>query len=65
LLANQGSEKPDPSGLKPAEQLEEISRIVHQMVADQYACLMEDLEPKLAGLGAVVRRERERSPALS
>jgi UDP-N-acetylglucosamine enolpyruvyl transferase len=25
----------------------------------------QDLEPKLAGLGAIVHRERERSPALS
>lgn len=51
MLASQGSETPDPSGLKPAEQLAEMSRIVHQMVVDQYACLLEDLDPKLAAAG--------------
>ena len=51
LLANEGREKPDASEMMPAEQLAEISRIVHQMVADQYACLLEDLEPKLAEAG--------------
>ena len=51
VLASQGSEIPDPSGLKPAEQLAAVSRIVHQMVADQYACLLDDLEIKMAAAG--------------
>ena len=51
MLASQGSETPDPSGLKPAEQLAEMSRIVRQMVADQYACLLDDLEIKMAAAG--------------
>ena len=62
ILAGQGSEKPDPSGLTPAEQLAELSRIVHQMVADQYACLLEDLEPKLAAAGIQRRKMDELSP---
>ena len=51
LLAHEGSGKTDPSGMTPAEQLAEISRLVHQMTADQYTCLREDLEPKLAAAG--------------
>ena len=51
LLASQGSEIPDPSGLEPAEQLAAVSRIVRQMVADQYACLLDDLEIKMAAAG--------------
>ena len=51
MLARPGSEKADPSGLTPAEQLAEVSRIVHQLVANQYACLRDDLEPKLAAEG--------------
>jgi polyphosphate kinase len=51
ILASQGSETPDPSGLNPTEQLAAVSRSVHQMVADQYACLMDDLEIKMAAAG--------------
>ncbi len=50
-LLEQGKEVRDPSGLTPAEQLAEISRITHQMVADQQACLLKELEPKLASAG--------------
>ncbi len=45
----------DPSGMTAREQLEAVSRRVHRMSADQYACFL-DLEPQLAQAG--VRRLR-------
>ncbi len=47
LLAHKQN-APDPSGLTPAEQLAEISNIVHQMMEAQYRILLNDLEIKLA-----------------
>lgn len=35
-MVNVGYEKPDPSGLKPSQQLEKISRAAHRMIAQQY-----------------------------
>ncbi|OQW96946.1 MAG: polyphosphate kinase 1 [Verrucomicrobia bacterium A1] len=55
-LNEQGRDAKDPSGLTAAEQLSEVSRIVHELAADQYACLLDDLEPKLAAEG--IRRLR-------
>ncbi|MFH0879986.1 MAG: polyphosphate kinase 1 [Lentisphaerota bacterium] len=51
LLLEQDKETTDASGMTPAEQLAEISRMTHQLVADQYRCLQDDLEPKLAASG--------------
>ncbi len=53
-LRDQGSEAKDPSGMTPVEALAQISRIAHEMVSDQYQCLLNDLEGKLAAEG--VRR---------
>jgi polyphosphate kinase len=50
-LLEQGKELADPSGLTPAQQLVEISKRTHQMVADQYECFLKDLEPRLAEAG--------------
>ena len=55
-LVAKGSETTDPSGLTPTQLRAEISRIAQQMVADQYACLLDDLEAKLAAEG--IRRLR-------
>ncbi len=41
----------DPSGLSPFEQHVEITRRVRDMVADQYSCYGDDLEPALAKAG--------------
>ena len=50
-LLNEGKRLFDPAGLTTREQLLEISRRTHQLVADQCACFLEDIEPKLAGMG--------------
>ncbi|MBM7614692.1 RNA degradosome polyphosphate kinase [Alkaliphilus hydrothermalis] len=39
--------KPDPAGLKPKEQLNQISQRVHRMVHEQYNALNRGLLPKL------------------
>ncbi|MFO1095766.1 MAG: polyphosphate kinase 1 [Planctomycetaceae bacterium] len=50
-LASQSSARPDPSGLTPVEQLQVVRARVVQMVQDQYACFLKDLEPQLAAAG--------------
>jgi polyphosphate kinase len=56
ILADGGTSTTDPAGLTPEEQLQAISRRVHQMVADQYACFNGHVEPTLAEAG--LRRVR-------
>ena len=50
-LLNAGKNSFDPAGLTTREQLVEISRRAHDLVAEQYACFLQDLEPKLASAG--------------
>ncbi|NQU10833.1 RNA degradosome polyphosphate kinase, partial [bacterium] len=50
-LLEEGQNRFDPAGLTTTRQLAEISRRTHQLVAEQYACLLEDLEPQLAAAG--------------
>lgn len=50
-LSGQSTARPDPSGLTPGEQLQAVRSRVAQMVADQYACFLQDLEPQLAAAG--------------
>jgi polyphosphate kinase len=50
-LLNEGKRLFDPAGLTTREQLIETSRRTHQLVADQYACFLQDIEPKLADNG--------------
>ena len=47
LLQQQGSTKRDPAGLTPLQQLEAVSERTHQMMRDQYACFLDELEPRL------------------
>lgn len=56
MLADSGSSKRDPNGLSAIEQLQAIHARFTQMLADQYACYMQALEPALAAAG--VRRRR-------
>ena len=51
MLVAQGSSNPDPAGLTPEQQLEQIGVRAHHMIVEQYACFLEDLEPKLAAAG--------------
>ncbi len=55
-LVEQGSGRPDPSGLLPHEQLQLVRERVRRMTADQYRCYLQDLEPPLAEAG--LRRVR-------
>ena len=50
-LLNEGKRLFDPAGLTTREQLIEISRRTHQLVADQYGCFSQDIEPKLVVAG--------------
>jgi len=50
-LVDPEKELADPCGMTVAQQLAQVSDIVHRMVADQYRCLLEDLEDKLATEG--------------
>lgn len=68
ILDAGGSSKTEPSGMTPAEQLTAISVATHRMMLEQYACFMDDLEPRLAEVGIKrVRRgelsERQRQVA--
>ncbi|MEQ8786281.1 MAG: polyphosphate kinase 1 [Pirellulaceae bacterium] len=51
MLSQRRRTRPDPSGMTPKKQLAAISARTRQMNADQYACLGEELEPKLATAG--------------
>lgn len=51
MLRKRRATKRDPAGLTLTQQLKAVSERTHQMVADQYRCLLEQLEPRLAGAG--------------
>jgi polyphosphate kinase len=56
LLSETGRLAPDPAGLTPEQQLVAVGERSHAMINDQYACFLDDLEPKLAEAG--IRRVR-------
>lgn len=51
ITVDQNVVKVDQAGLSPSQQLDEISDRVHRMVADQYACFDQQLQPGLAKAG--------------
>jgi polyphosphate kinase len=51
MLRERRGAKRDPAGMTPSQQLKAVSQRAHQMVADQYRCLLDQLEPGLAGAG--------------
>ncbi len=59
ILQSSGATKSDPSGMTASEQLAAIRERVEQMIQDQYACLMDEIEPKLseAGINRVLADE--------
>ena len=61
-LVEQGKAKADVAGLTPTDQLREIGRIVRRMTADQYKCLLEELEPRLADAGIRRLRMKDLNP---
>jgi polyphosphate kinase len=50
-LLDEGKRAFDPTGMTTREQLTEISRRTHEFVAEQCACFVQDIGPKLAGAG--------------
>lgn len=54
ILAEEKPSKTDPAGMTAAEQLAAIAERTHRMVAEQYTCYLDEVEPALAG--AEVRR---------
>ena len=56
LLLEQKVRKPDPSGMTPEAQIENIHARVARMVKEQYHCYGSELEPALAAEG--IRRVR-------
>lgn len=48
ILAEQNSQSRDPAGLTPGEQVQAISDRAARMVAEQYACFENEIEPGLA-----------------
>lgn len=55
-LVERGSQKRDPAGMTPAEQLEAIGARVAELTHDQYQCWLNDIEPALEQ--AAIRRLR-------
>jgi polyphosphate kinase len=51
-----GGNSPDPSGLRSAEQLKEVSEKVRAIISRQYACLLDEVLPALARGGLPLRR---------
>lgn len=47
MLRRQQNTSRDPAGLTAIEQLEAISQRTHQMVREQYRCLLKEIEPAL------------------
>lgn len=52
-LVEAGRRKKDPAGFTPSAQLKKISRRTHEMVARQYACYRDALEPQCAAHGII------------
>lgn len=59
MLASRGVTKPDPSGLTPAEQLDQIGIRTQQMIQEQMTCFLKEVEPGLneAGLSRRTRND--------
>jgi len=53
-----GLTSPDSSGLTPQEQLNQISKRVHSLVAKQYSCLNRSLLPTLAKQGLKIIKRK-------
>ena len=51
MLLAEGDMRPDPVGLTTAQQLKAIGDRMHAFQAEQYRCLLTDLEPSLARAG--------------
>lgn len=51
MLRQRRSARRDPAGATPLQQLKAISDRAHQMMLDQYRCLLDQLEPALSAAG--------------
>lgn len=59
------SQKLDPAGMTPAEQLQAIRERTQQLTRDQYACYVEELEPRFPTAGLQRLRPTELDAAQS
>ena len=50
-LLNEGKSVFDPAGMTTRQQLVEISRRTRALVSEQYACFLQEIEPRLANAG--------------
>ncbi len=64
LMLAEGRRERDAAGLDPEEQLAEISRQVHEMVATQYACFIDVIRPRLRAAGIHRQDVKDLTPAL-
>lgn len=64
ILRAEGRRDRDAAGLDPEQQLAEISRRAHEMVAAQYRCFMEDVKPRLRAAGIHRQDVDQSTPAL-
>jgi len=53
FLQSPGRTKKDPSGLTPLQQLRDATEKAQQLVADQYSCFREEIEPAMLEAGIV------------
>lgn len=51
LLQASGNTTSDPSGMTPKETLKAVSLRAHQMMVEQYQCLLNEIEPPLSEAG--------------
>ena len=51
IMVDQNIVKADQAGLSPSQQLDAISQRVQKMVADQYRCFAQELQPGLSEAG--------------
>jgi polyphosphate kinase len=62
-LRREGDAQTDIAGMRPSEQLTAIRKEVVDLITQQYRCLLEDLEPKLAAAGIRRLRMADLTPA--
>ena len=58
-MVNAKYQKPDISGMKPAEQLEKLNEVIHQLVELQYSTYNRSLVPQLAQNGLRIIGQHE------
>ncbi len=58
-MVHAGIERPDIAGMTPREQLQELSKEIHALVKDSYACFNKELLPEMQKEGITLLLEHE------